>query len=99
MTVFVAILFFALASGPGREIPNFDRAVALDYKADITANASLEVVDIPMLQTIEHELVLAGDPQLTLLDASQLQRAASVRLELPKLSADVIERLRAVALP
>jgi hypothetical protein len=37
MTLFIAVLSFALAGG----IPNFDRAIALDYKADITANASL----------------------------------------------------------
>jgi hypothetical protein len=75
------------------------RLAAVHGALHITANASLEAVDMPMLQTIAHDLVLTGDPQLTLLDASQLQRAASVRLELPKVSADTIERLRAVALP
>lgn len=75
------------------------RLAAVHGALHITDNASLEVVDMPMLRVIDDDLVLAGAPQLTLLDASQLQRAASVRLELPKLSADAIERLRAIAVP
>jgi len=41
MTLFIAILSFALAGGPSRGMPDFNRAVALDSKSDITANASL----------------------------------------------------------
>jgi hypothetical protein len=63
----------------------------------ITSNASLEVVDMPMLQTIANELVLAGAPELTLVDASQLTRAASVSLDAPKLPPELADRLRAAA--
>jgi len=37
----LAVLFFALAKGPSPGIPNFNRAVALEDKAETTANASL----------------------------------------------------------
>lgn len=62
----------------------------------ITDNASLELVDLSALGVIDQELVLTGDPQLTLVEAAQLQRAATVRLDVPKLPPDVTERLRAV---
>lgn len=41
MTLFIAILAVLFFGGPNRSIPDFNRAVPLDYKADITANASL----------------------------------------------------------
>ncbi|HEX2688762.1 MAG TPA: hypothetical protein VHN14_19200 [Kofleriaceae bacterium] len=63
----------------------------------ITDNASLELVDIPALVSIDQELMLSGDPKLTLVEAEQLQRAATVRLDVPKLSPEVAERLRSVA--
>jgi hypothetical protein len=63
----------------------------------ITDNASLEAVDMPMLESIAQALVLTGAPQLTLLDAPALLHAASVEVQAPKLPAEVIERLRAIA--
>jgi hypothetical protein len=73
------------------------RLAAVHGALHITDNASLEAVDMPVLRVIDHDLVLAGDPQLTLLDASQLERAASARVALPKLAPEVVDRLRAVA--
>jgi hypothetical protein len=37
----LAVLFFALAAGPSPRIRNFNRAVALEQKAETTANASI----------------------------------------------------------
>jgi hypothetical protein len=63
----------------------------------ITDNASLELVDLSALAVIDQELVFTGDPQLALVEATQLEHAASVRLDVPKLPPDVTERLRAAA--
>jgi len=63
----------------------------------ITDNASLELLDLTALAAVDQELVLTGDPELALVEATQLQRAASVRLDVPKLPPDVTERLRAAA--
>ena len=63
----------------------------------ITDNASLELVDMPMLVAIDQELVLTGAPQLTLVEAAQLHAAAAVRIDAPKLPADVADQLRAIA--
>lgn len=61
----------------------------------ITDNASLELVDVSALATIGRELVLAGNPRLSLVEATQLQRAAAVQVDLPNLPPDVAGRLRA----
>jgi len=63
----------------------------------ITDNASLELVDLSALAAIDQELVLTGDPELALVEAPALQAAASVQLDVPKLSPEVADRLRAVA--
>jgi hypothetical protein len=59
----------------------------------ITDNASLELVDLPNLAAIDHELVVAGDPKLALVEAAQLQSAASVQIDAPLLPPDVAGRL------
>jgi len=41
----LAVLFLALAQSPNPRIPNFDRAIALEEKAETTANASLGDLD------------------------------------------------------
>jgi hypothetical protein len=63
----------------------------------VTDNAALELIDLSALATVDHELVLAGDPALSLVEAEQLQRAAAVSIEAPRLPPDVAERLRAAA--
>jgi len=73
------------------------RLTAVRGALRITDNASLELVDIPALVSIDQELVLAGAPQLTLVEAAQLQRATAVRIDAPRLAAEVAERLRAIA--
>jgi LytS/YehU family sensor histidine kinase len=73
------------------------RLAVIQGALHITDNASLEVVDIPMLESIAQELVLAGAPQLTLVDASQLKRAASVSVHAPRLPSELTDRLRAAA--
>lgn len=65
----------------------------------ITDNADLELVDLAALSSIEHELVLAGDPSLSLIEAGALQRAASVRIDAPGLPAEQAERLQRAAAP
>ncbi len=73
------------------------RLAAVRGALRITDNASLELVDLPALVSIDQELVLAGAPQLTLVEAAQLQRATEVRIDAPRLPAELVERLRAVA--
>jgi hypothetical protein len=63
----------------------------------ITDNASLELIDLAALATVDHELVLAGDPALSLVEAEQLQHAAAVSIDAPRLLPDVAERLRTAA--
>jgi len=63
----------------------------------ITGNASLELVDLSALAAIDQELVLTGDPELALVEAPALKAAASVQIEVPKLSPEVADRLRAIA--
>ena len=63
----------------------------------ITDNASLELVDLATLATVDHELVLAGDPALSLVEAEQLRHAAAVRVDAPGLPPDIAERLRMAA--
>jgi len=41
----LVVLFVSLAGGPSARIPNFDRGVALEQKAETTANASLGDLD------------------------------------------------------
>ncbi|HEX3763535.1 MAG TPA: hypothetical protein VHW23_32790, partial [Kofleriaceae bacterium] len=66
----------------------------------ITDNAGLELVDLAALSSIEQELVVAADPSLSLLEAGQLQRAATVRVDAPQLPPGQVERLlRAAAAP
>ncbi|HSR95767.1 MAG TPA: hypothetical protein VLM79_01800 [Kofleriaceae bacterium] len=73
------------------------RLTAIRGALRITDNASLEAVDLPVLESIDQELLLTGAPQLTLLDAAELQHAASVEIHAPKLPSEVTERLRAIA--
>jgi hypothetical protein len=73
------------------------RLAAIRGALRITDNASLEAVDMSALESIDQELVLTGAPQLTLVEAPQLQRAASVEINAPKLTAEVTDRLRAIA--
>lgn len=73
------------------------RLAAVHGALHITDNASLEAVDMPTLRAIDRDLVITGDPELTLLDTSQLERAASVRVTLPKLAPEVVDHLRAIA--
>jgi hypothetical protein len=63
----------------------------------ITDNASLELLDLSALASIDQDLVLAGDPRLTFLEAPELEHTAAVRLDVPKLPVDIAERLRRVA--
>jgi hypothetical protein len=63
----------------------------------ITDNASLELADLSALAAIDQELVLTGDPELALVEAPALEAAASVQIEVPKLSTEVADRLRAIA--
>ena len=72
------------------------RLAAIRGALRVTDNTSLEAVDMPALHSIDQELVLTGAPQLTLLDAPELQHAASVEINAPKLPADVTDRLRAI---
>lgn len=65
----------------------------------VTGNANLELIDVSALVAIDRELVIAGGPSLTLLEVEQLQRAAAVRIEAPKLPPELADRLRAVAAP
>jgi hypothetical protein len=65
----------------------------------ITDNANLELVDVSALSSVDQDLVLTGDPRLALVEATQLQHAAAIRLDLPRLPADVAERLRVIAAP
>lgn len=64
----------------------------------ITDNAVLELVDLPALVSIDQELVLAGDPGLSLVEAEQLQRAGAVQLDAPSLSPGVADRLLRAAM-
>jgi hypothetical protein len=63
----------------------------------ITDNAALELIDLAALVTVDRELMLAGVPGLTLIEAERLQHAGAVTIEAPRLSPDVVERLRAAA--
>jgi hypothetical protein len=60
----------------------------------ITGNAEFELLDIAALASIDRELVIAGAPGLTLVEAAQLQHAAAVRIDAPSLPPDVADRLR-----
>jgi hypothetical protein len=94
----------------GLFLPKLERAgsIAIDGNVALTTislprltsvGGSFELVDIPTLQSIAHDFVITGAPQLTLIDASQLQAAASVKLEGSKLSPELADRLRAVSAP
>lgn len=63
----------------------------------ITDNAALELLDLAALATVDRELVLTGDPSLSLLEVDQLERAAAVSIDAPRLPPDVAERLRTAA--
>ena len=64
-----------------------------------TDDASLEALEVSALASIDRELVLAGVPRLDLVDVDELRRAAVVRLDAPRLPADVAERLQGIAAP
>lgn len=76
-------------------LPRLSAAGALAIRDD----GILETVDVSALVSIDGELVLAGVPRLDLVDAGELRRAAAVRIDAPRLPADVAERLRGVAAP
>jgi hypothetical protein len=59
----------------------------------ITGNAELELLDVAGLTSIDQELEIAGAPGLTLVEAAQLQHAAAVRVDAPRLPPDVADRL------
>jgi hypothetical protein len=59
----------------------------------ITDNAALELVDLAALARVDQELVLAGDPNLSILEAEQLQHTSAVRVDAPKLPPDVADHL------
>jgi hypothetical protein len=63
----------------------------------ITDNASLQLLDLSALTSIDQDLVLASDPSLALLEAANLQRAGSVRIDAPRLPSDIADQLRATA--
>jgi hypothetical protein len=71
------------------------RLTAVGGPLHITANTSLELIDISMLQSVAHELVITGAPQLTLVEAPELKTARSIQLEASRLAPEVAERLRA----
>jgi hypothetical protein len=73
------------------------RLAAVQGALRITDDASLEAVELSALASIDRELVLAGVPQLDLVDAAQLARAGAVRLDAPRLPPEVADRLRALA--
>ncbi len=63
----------------------------------ITDNAALELLDLAALESVDQELVLAGDPGLSLVEAEQLQHATAVSIDAPRLPPDIAERLRRAA--
>jgi hypothetical protein len=63
----------------------------------ITDCAALELIDLAALAAVDQELVLTGDPGLSLIEAEQLRHAAAVSIDAPRLPPDVAERLRATA--
>jgi hypothetical protein len=63
----------------------------------ITDDAALELIDLAALASVDQALVLAGVPGLSLVEAGQLQRAAAVSFDAPRLPPDIAERLRAAA--
>jgi hypothetical protein len=63
----------------------------------ITDNAALELIDLAGLATVEQELVLTGDPGLSLVEAEQLQCAATVAIDARRLPPDIAEHLRTAA--
>jgi hypothetical protein len=73
------------------------RLAAVHGALRITDNASLELVDIPALAAIDGELVLTSDPKLTLVESGELRSVGRVELAAPRLSAELTDRLRALA--
>ena len=60
-------------------------------------NPALEALDLSALTAIDQELVVTGAPALTVALAPQLQRAAAVQLDAPKLPPELARALRSVA--
>lgn len=75
------------------------RLVRVEGALRITANASLELVDVSALAAVGGELVVIGAPRLALVEAARIERAAAVEIDAPELPADVTERLRAAGAP
>lgn len=71
------------------------RLLAVHGALRVTDNAALELIDLAALTSVDAELVVAGDPSLSLVEAAQLQHAAAVSIDAAKLPPDVAERLRA----
>ena len=67
----------------------------------ITDNRALELVTATLLSTVGQELVIAGQPQLNLLEMPRISHMEAIRLEAnPKLPPEVEAELRSkVATP
>ena len=70
------------------------RLAAVDGALLVTDNAALELLDAPALVSVGTELVIAGAPDLALLELGKLVKPDGIRLErLPKLPDDVRAQL------
>jgi hypothetical protein len=66
----------------------------------ITDNYDLEMLDASQLTSVDNELVISGQPKLTIVELPKLVHAGAVRIEgTGKLAPDVIDGLRAKATP
>lgn len=73
------------------------RLQAVQGALRVTDNAALELLDLAALATVDQALVLTADPSLSLVEAEQLQHAAAVSIDAPRLPPEVAERLRTAA--
>jgi hypothetical protein len=74
------------------------RLVAVQGGLRVTGNAGLELIDVAALGSVGGDLALSG-PLLALLEAGSLRSAGSIELDTPRLSAELVEQLRATAAP
>ena len=85
-----------VAGNPTIVTVSLPRLGAVRRALRITGNAGLELVDVSVLATVGGELALAG-ARLTLVEADELRRAASVEIDAPNLPSEVADRVRAAA--